>query len=402
VATDKKSEKMIIKKTPQIGHPILRKKAKPVKNFQAKNIKRAVKNLIDTMRDSDLIGLAAPQLGRSLRIFITEVRKTKYRTNPKQLSKLRVYINPKIIRLSKETSVDYEGCGSVIHAQLFAPVKRPEKVIIEAHNKKGQKFQAEESGLLGRVIQHEYDHLEGILFTDKIDDWEKILSLEEYKKYKERKLKRKKATSIKSTWEEYYQKTPLSKIPWQKTQASYFTRVIESNKIKPGLTLDLGCGTGAKVIYLAKKGFKVTGVDISKTAIKHARENAKKAEVKAKFIVADATNLSFLSNKKFDFVLDWANLHGIPKIKRKEYVDEIIRYTKRGGKLLLRCFSKRGVNKQFVHRPMGTIYLFSKEDIKKLFGKHFKILETNKSKPFVRKERKPPAKWLDEYLMERL
>ncbi|HUV42610.1 MAG TPA: class I SAM-dependent methyltransferase [Patescibacteria group bacterium] len=204
-----------------------------------------------------------------------------------------------------------------------------------------------------------------------------------------------------SNWEKYYQKTPLEKIPWQKTQASFFTEVIESGKINPCSTLDLGCGTGAKSIYLAKKGFKVTGVDISKTAIEHAKANAEKAKVKVEFIVADVTDLSFLDDKKFDFVLDWANLHGIPKNKRKKYVDGIIRHTKKGSKLLLRCFSKRGIEKEFTHRPMGTIYLFSKKDIEELFEKHFRILETHKSKPFVRKEKEPPAKWLDEYLMEK-
>jgi len=205
----------------------------------------------------------------------------------------------------------------------------------------------------------------------------------------------------KSTWEEYYQRMSLDKIPWQKTQASYFTKIINVDKVKPGLALDLGCGTGAKSIYLAKKGFSVTGIDISKTAIKYAKENVKKANVKVKFVVADATDLSFLGSQKFDFVLDWANLHGISKSKRKKYVSGIISHTKKGGKFLLRCFSKREVKRKFARRQMGTIYLFSKEDIKKLFGKCFKILETNKSRPFIRKEKKPPAKWLDEYLMER-
>jgi len=205
-----------------------------------------------------------------------------------------------------------------------------------------------------------------------------------------------------SSWEKYYQETTLEKIPWQKTQASYFTKVINSGKIKPGTALDLGCGTGAKSIYLAKRGFEVTGIDISKTAIKYAKENARKAKVKVKFIIADAADLTFLGNKKFDFVLDWANLHGIPKNKRKKYVDGIIKHTKKAGKLLLRCFSKREVKKEFAHRRMGTIYLFSRKDIEKLFVKHFKILETNKSKPFVRKEKEPPAKWLDEYLMEKI
>jgi len=203
-------------------------------------------------------------------------------------------------------------------------------------------------------------------------------------------------------WENYYRETPLEKIPWQKTQANYFTESVDNGKIEPGLALDLGCGTGMKSIYLAQKGFEVTAIDISKTAISFAKENATKAKVNVNFIVADATDLSLLKKQKFDFVLDWANFHGIPKNKRKKHIEAIARHTKKGGKLLLRCFGREQDEKESVLREMGRIYLFSEEEIRKLFGKHFKILEVNKSKPFVRKEKKPPARWLNEYLMEKL
>ncbi|GAI33109.1 unnamed protein product, partial [marine sediment metagenome] len=170
-----------------------------------------------------------------------------------------------------------------------------------------------------------------------------------------------------SIWERYYIKTPLEKIPWQKSQANYFTKVIETGKVKSGSALDLGCGTGAKSIYLAKRGFKVNGVDISRTAIKFAKRNAQKAKVKARFIVANATDLGFLKNKKFDFILDWANLHGIPKSKRKKYIQEIVKHTKKGGKLLLRCFSKRGVKKESVLFGDGQNLSVFKKKILKIF-----------------------------------
>lgn len=201
-----------------------------------------------------------------------------------------------------------------------------------------------------------------------------------------------------SKWEKFYYNVSLGKVPWQKTQADYLIKVIEKGKVKPGSALDLGCGTGEKSVYLAQKGFKVTGIDISKTAIKCSKENARKEKVKVKFITADATDLRFLKDKKFEFILDWANLHGIPKSKRKKYISEIIKHTKKGSKLLLRCFSKHEVNKEFGMSPMGKIYLFSKRDIENLYGKHFKIIETNRSKPVFGS---PPGKWLDEYLMER-
>jgi 2-polyprenyl-3-methyl-5-hydroxy-6-metoxy-1,4-benzoquinol methylase len=203
-------------------------------------------------------------------------------------------------------------------------------------------------------------------------------------------------------WEQYYKETSLEKIPWQRTQADYFTEVIDSGKFKTGSALDLGCGTGMKSIYLARKGFKVFGVDISEAAIKIAENNALEAGLKVKFTVADATNLGFLKDKKFDFILDWANFHGIPKNKRLNYINGIINHIKKGGKLLLRCFEKGEDSKESVLLEMGRIYFFSKKDIKKFFGKNFRILETNRSKPFVRAERKPPAEYLGEYLMEKL
>ncbi len=205
--------------------------------------------------------------------------------------------------------------------------------------------------------------------------------------------------NTRSKWEKYYAKTSLDKIPWQKTQADYFTKVIETGKVKAGSALDLGCGTGVKSIYLVKKGFKVTGIDISEVAIKYAKENAQNAKVKVNFIVADVTDLSFLKDRRFDFVLDWANFHGVPKNKREKYINGIVKHTKKGSIFLLRCFSKDKTQKEFIIRSMGTIYLFSEEDIKNLFGKYFKILEINRSKPFGET---PPSKRLNEYLMERL
>ncbi len=204
---------------------------------------------------------------------------------------------------------------------------------------------------------------------------------------------------IKNLMEKFYKNTPLEKISWNKTQADYFLELLNSGKLGQGEALDLGCGVGAKSIALAQKGFRVTGVDISPTAISYAQEKAEKTGVKVKFIASDATDLSFLANETFDFVLDWACFHCIPKTKRKKYIDEIADHTKRRGKFLLRCFSKRGVNKESVFRPAGRVYLFSEKDIGQLFNKKFKILKTNSSKPF---QQNPPGKWLDEYLMEKL
>ncbi|MFA6504023.1 MAG: peptide deformylase [Patescibacteria group bacterium] len=116
---------MIIKEITQIGNPLLKRKTEFVTKFDSMETRRVVKNLVDSLRYHDLIGIAASKISEKSRIFVTEVRKTKYR-NLKN-DKLRVYINPDIIWLSKKQIIIYEGCGSVAYAKLFAPVKDRKK-----------------------------------------------------------------------------------------------------------------------------------------------------------------------------------------------------------------------------------------------------------------------------------
>ncbi|TRZ78511.1 peptide deformylase [bacterium] len=170
---------MVIKDIIQIGNPLLSQQSKPVDQIDSKDIQNIIKDLVDSTRHHGLIGMATSQIGKKLRIFITEIRETPYR-NLADIDKLRVYINPEIVWFSKKEVTIYEGCGSVAYAKLFAPVKRPEKIIVEAFDEHGKKFRLKADGLLSRVIQHEYDHLDGIEFTEKITDIKKIMSLEEY------------------------------------------------------------------------------------------------------------------------------------------------------------------------------------------------------------------------------
>lgn len=172
---------MVIKNIIQIGNPVLSQISKPVKDINSKDVKKVIKDLVDSMRYHELVGMAASQIGYKLRIFVTEIRKTPTR-DPKFIDKLRVYINPKITWFSKKQVVIYEGCGSVAYGQLFGPVRRPKQVVIEAMGRNGRIFKLKADELLARVIQHEYDHLDGIEFTEKISDIRKIMSKEEYLK----------------------------------------------------------------------------------------------------------------------------------------------------------------------------------------------------------------------------
>jgi peptide deformylase len=175
---------MIIRNTTQIGNPIIRRKSKIVKNIKSKIVQKTIKDLVDSMRHHGLIGMAAPQIGKNLRIFVTEIRQTPTR-KPKDLDPVRVFINPKIKNLSKKKISGYEGCGSVGQpAALFGEVLRSESLEVSATSEKGDNFKLKTKGLLARVIQHEYDHLEGLVFLDHISNPKTLISRSEYFKNK--------------------------------------------------------------------------------------------------------------------------------------------------------------------------------------------------------------------------
>lgn len=113
-------------------------------------------------------------------MFVTELRATDFR-EAKDADGIRFYVNPEITWVSKETVEMYESCGSVEEANLYAPVVRPRKVKVKALGADGMPFELEADGVLARVIQHEYDHLEGILFTDKVAPGAKTMTAEEYR-----------------------------------------------------------------------------------------------------------------------------------------------------------------------------------------------------------------------------
>jgi peptide deformylase len=140
----------------KLGEDILRQKAQPVPEVNDE-IRQLAEDMFETMIEKEGVGLAAPQIGKSLRMFVLiaddDVR--------------RVFINPQIIQTSSETGEYDEGCLSI--PQVYETIVRPLKVTVQALNEKGRLFTLEADGLLARIIQHEYDHLEGILYIDRGD-----------------------------------------------------------------------------------------------------------------------------------------------------------------------------------------------------------------------------------------
>lgn len=149
---------MTVRKIVKYGTPSLREKSKEVHKI-SKKVQILVDDLYDTMYATNGVGLAAPQIGENLRVFVIDVG-----TDPKTMNPI-TFINPKIIK--KEGAINsYEGCLSFPEA--YTNVRRYKSVKIKALDIKGKPFILEvtDGSLLARAIQHEFDHLEGILFID--------------------------------------------------------------------------------------------------------------------------------------------------------------------------------------------------------------------------------------------
>jgi peptide deformylase len=145
------------------GDPILRKKAEPItKDFQ--DLKGFIQNMFDTMYSSDGVGLAAPQVGQAIRIFVLDTASAEEDELP---GIKKAFINPEILERTGEEWIMNEGCLSL--PEIREDVLRPETVRIKYLDEDLNEYEETYSGFSSRVIQHEYDHLEGVLFVDYLN-----------------------------------------------------------------------------------------------------------------------------------------------------------------------------------------------------------------------------------------
>jgi peptide deformylase len=140
-----------------LGDELLRQKADKIKSFD-EEVENTAKQMLEILKRDKGIGVAGPQIGFMKRIFVTHIESDGG----------RVFINPSILETSVETAKFEEGCLSV--PGIYANVVRSESVKVQAWNEKGRPFTLEARGLLARVIQHEYDHLNGIIFLDYVPE----------------------------------------------------------------------------------------------------------------------------------------------------------------------------------------------------------------------------------------
>ena len=156
-----------------IPDPRLKYKSSEVKDYD-KELNLIVKDMFDTLYASgNGIGLAAPQVNIHKRIVIMDLKED-------EKSNQRIFINPRVISFSEEKSVNEEGCLSI--PEVYAEVERPKEVEVEWFNVKGKKFKKKMNGLLSICMQHEIDHLDGILFIDHLSSLKKKMAVQKSKK----------------------------------------------------------------------------------------------------------------------------------------------------------------------------------------------------------------------------
>jgi len=173
---------MAILKIAQMGNPVLRRKADPVpvKSIKSPMVQRFIADLVETMREYYGVGLAAPQVHESLQITVIEAQENpRYPQVPN--IPLTVLINPTVETVSQDMDEDWEGCLSI--PDIRGRVPRHREVRVRAHDREGKQLDFSAKDFFARVIQHEYDHLQGILFLDRMPKLDTLTYLAEYHRY---------------------------------------------------------------------------------------------------------------------------------------------------------------------------------------------------------------------------
>ena len=174
---------MAVRKIIRMGHPALRRPAREVRRGEVGGgpMRRLVSDMIDTLHDYGGIGLAAPQINEGIRLAIIEVPGGPTRYGHLEPQPLTVCVNARIEVLNSETAGYWEGCLSVPGLRGF--VERPQHIRVGFTNLKGKHESLTVQGFLATVFQHEFDHLDGRLYVDRISDPHKLVVEEEYERY---------------------------------------------------------------------------------------------------------------------------------------------------------------------------------------------------------------------------
>jgi len=166
-----------------MGHPVLRQVARPVtaEELRSDALRALVADMIDTLRDYGGIGLAAPQVGESIRLALIEIPDGLTRYTTTEPMPLTVFVNPTIEVIDPATAGYWEGCLSI--PGLRGYVERPQHVLVRYTDLQGAEHTLELKGFLATVFQHEFDHLDGTLYIDRIKDSRLLAFDQEFERY---------------------------------------------------------------------------------------------------------------------------------------------------------------------------------------------------------------------------
>lgn len=168
---------MSILKVARMGHPVLRAKARPLSpaDIRTPEIQKLIDDMIETMVEYHGVGLAAPQIHEGVRLFVADLARDDEEGEPLAI------INPEITVVGTDTVEDWEGCLSI--PDIRGRVSRAREVKVRALDRDGGRIELRAQNFSARVIQHETDHLDGILFFDRMKGFESLTFLDEYSRY---------------------------------------------------------------------------------------------------------------------------------------------------------------------------------------------------------------------------
>lgn len=174
---------MAIREVATIGNPILRQTARDLtpEELATPELRALVADMIDTMHHLDGIGLAAPQISEPLQLAVIQLELESERYPDMDSLPLTVFVNPKITILDEEEQEFWEGCLSV--PDLRGVVARPRKVRVDFHDLEGAAQSITAEGFIATVLQHELDHLSGVLFLDRMRDMTQLATIADFARY---------------------------------------------------------------------------------------------------------------------------------------------------------------------------------------------------------------------------
>ena len=176
---------MSILKVSRMGHPVLRRKVRPVAPAEITSapVQRLIDDMTQTMLEYNGVGLAAPQVHEELRLFVAQIVRDHEDEDDDETRKPEILalINPEIKPVGRHVEEDWEGCLSI--PDLRGLVPRYRDISVRGYDRTGRQIELQASGFMARIIQHETDHLDGVLFLDRMTSMESLSFIEEFARY---------------------------------------------------------------------------------------------------------------------------------------------------------------------------------------------------------------------------